>query len=130
MRVAIPDLLVRAARAAYGKDKHLIKLRCDRREAIFCEGRVVGFVTPHQDTFGWRHGPMFVLPAYRGRGLVETYYAAHPERACVAFVEHVNVASRKMHERAGFKPWRKHKLGIYMRREPLLRSDEQESQVA
>jgi L-amino acid N-acyltransferase YncA len=66
---------------------------------------------------GWRHGPIFVLPDYRGKGLVEAYYASHPERVCVAFIPDTNDASRKTHEKAGFANWKRGPGGWYMRRE-------------
>lgn len=124
----IPREIIQQARTSYGKYAYLIRFSCASREALVVGGRVVGFVTPHLEKWGWRHGPMFVLPLFRGRGLVEAYYAAHPERLCVAFVEHTNPASRKMHSRAGFLPWRKHKSGIYMRRLPLQEQHDQEEE--
>jgi GNAT superfamily N-acetyltransferase len=90
-----------------------------RREAIVCDDRVVGFVTPRRTKVGWRHGPIYVLPEFRGRGLVAAYYATHPERDCVAFVRDTNKPSRSAHERAGFKNWRRGPGGWFMRREPL-----------
>jgi|GEM_PF-2367987 len=90
-----------------------------RREPLVCEGRVVGFVTPRLTRWGWRHGPIYVLPEFRRRGLVLAYYAAHPERRCVAFVADDNLASRAMHERAGFVNWRRGNGGWFMLREPL-----------
>lgn len=116
--VLIPEEVVRAAMA----DRHLrgrVFLCSTHREAIVHDGVVVGFMTPHQTKLGWRHGPIYVLPKFRGLGLVEAYYAAHPERDCVAFVASDNTASRTAHERAGFTHWRKAKNGCYMRRAPL-----------
>lgn len=111
----VPEEIIRAAMAEPGL-KGRVFLCSTRREPLIADGNVVGFVTPHETKMGWRHGPIYVLPAYRGRGLVEAYYAAHPERECVAFVPDANKASRRMHERAGFVEWRKAKGGCYMRR--------------
>lgn len=96
-----------------------VYLSSTRREPLVHGGEVVGFVTPHETPSGWRHGPIFVLPAFRGKGLVEAYYAAHPERLCVAFIPAAAKASLRMHRRAGFRPWRKHAHGVWLRREPL-----------
>lgn len=114
----VPEAIVREAM----KDPALngrVFLRSKRREPLMCDGAIVGFVCPHEERDGWRHGPIFVMPEFRGRGLVEAYYASHPERLCVAFVADANEASRKMHERAGFVNWRRGPKGWYMRREPL-----------
>lgn len=129
-RTDIPEEIVRAARAAYGKDAHLVRLRCPRREALVCDGQVVGFVTPHREKVGWRHGPMFIRPEYRGRGLLEAYYRAHPERECVAFVEDGNVASLKAHTRAGFTFWRRHAHGVFLRRPPVVEEHEDVQRAA
>lgn len=114
----VPEEIVRAAMAEPGL-KGRVFLCSKRREALVCDGHVAGFVTPHETPKGWRHGPIFVLPAFRKKGLVEAYYAAHPERLCVAFIPDANTASRKMHERAGFVNWRRGPKGWYMRREPV-----------
>jgi GNAT superfamily N-acetyltransferase len=113
----VPEEIVRAAMKEPGL-RGRVFLCSKRREALVCEGKVVGFVTPHTTPLGWRHGPIFVLPGFRGRGLVEAYYASHPERDCVAFVPDSNRSSRRMHEKAGFKDWRRGAGGWYMRREP------------
>ena len=111
----VPAEIVRAARevpALRGR----VFLCSKRREALVCDGKVVGFVTPHQTPQGWRHGPIFVLPGYRGKGLVKAYYDAHPERACVAFIPDGNVASRRVHLAAGFADWKRGPGGTFMRR--------------
>lgn len=96
------------------------------REPLLFEGQVVGFVSPHQTKDGWRHGPIFVREGYRGRGLVEAYYKAHPERLCVAFVADGNASSRRMHLRAGFVSWKRHGKGWFMRRKPLASAEKAE----
>lgn len=112
----VPEEIVRAAMAEPSL-RGRVFLCSTRRESLWFDGKIVGFVTPHQTKMGWRHGPIFVQPEYRGRGLVQAYYAAHPERECVAFVPAGNEASRKMHMDAGFKDWRRGSGGTYMRRE-------------
>lgn len=114
----VPEEIVRAAMAEPGL-RGRVFLCSTRREPLYGDGKVVGFVTPHETKSGWRHGPIFVLPAYRKRGLVEAYYASHPERLCIAFIPDDNKASRRTHERAGFKEWKRGPKGWYMRREPL-----------
>lgn len=115
----IPLQIVRAAM----KDSDLdgrVYLCSTRREAIRCEGHVVGFVTPRQEEDGrWRHGPIYILPGFRRRGLLAAYYASHPERRCVAFVADTNPSSRSAHNVAGFKPFRRQRYGWFMRREPI-----------
>lgn len=114
----VPEEIVRAAMEEPGL-RGRVFLCSTRREPLYCDDKIVGFVTPHETKSGWRHGPMFVLPEYRGRGLVHAYYAAHPERACVAFVPDGNEASRTMHLQAGFTHWKRGQSGSYMRREAL-----------
>lgn len=113
----VPDEIVQAAR----KDALLrsrIYVSDRRRQPLSWEGTVVGFVTPHETPSGWRAGPLFVLPAFRGRGLVEAFYASHPDRTWVAFVPSGKQASKEMHTRAGFAPWKRSAHGLWMRREP------------
>lgn len=90
-----------------------------RREPLYADGEVVGFVTPHQNARGlWRHGPIFVLPEYRRRGLVRAYYDARPGRDCLAFIAWGNEASFAMHVASGFvEAWRTNH-GRFMRRTP------------
>jgi GNAT superfamily N-acetyltransferase len=111
----IPESIVRAAMAA-PELKARVFLCSTRREPLVCDGQVVGFVTPHETASGWRHGPIYVDPEYRGRGLVEAYYAAHPERECVAFIRDDNPASLSMHTSAGFGLWKRAKDGAFYRR--------------
>ncbi len=111
----IPESIVRAAMAT-PELKSRVFLCSTRREALVCDGNVVGFITPHETASGWRHGPIYVDPEYRGRGLVEAYYAAHPERACVAFIRDDNPASLKTHLAAGFELWKRAKDGAFYRR--------------
>lgn len=116
----IPVEIVRAAREVPLMGAGVF-LKSTRREALVCDGKVVGFVTPHETSSGWRHGPIFVLPEYRGRGLVEAYYASHPERLCVAFIPAEGFeASKKMHEAAGFVFWKNAAKGVFLRRMPIV----------
>lgn len=115
----IPLEIVRAA----AKDPHLrgrVLLCSVRREPLRCDGLIVGFVSPRQRADGaWRHGPIYILPAYRKRGVLADYYAAHPERTCISFVADANKESRRAHKAAGFIDWRRHRAGWFMRREAL-----------
>lgn len=112
----IPMALVRAARAEPTL-RGRVHLCSTRREPLLWEGQVVGFVTPHQMGDTWRHGPIYVDPAFRNRGALQLYYANHPERTCVAFVADNNTSSRNAHAGAGFVNWRRGKGGWFMRRE-------------
>lgn len=94
-----------------------------RREALRCDGQIVGFVTPRNQRDSkvlggiWRHGPIYILPEFRGRGLLVAYYDAHPRRVCVSFVAHDNEESLRAHLAAGFVAWRRHRAGVFLRRE-------------
>lgn len=112
----IPMEIVRAAMKEPGLAGRVI-LRSKRRDPLVADGQVVGFVTPHQVGDHWRHGPIYVLPKYRRRGLVRAYYDSHPERTCVAFVADGNAESRRMHVAAGFTDWRRAKAGTFMIRQ-------------
>jgi hypothetical protein len=112
----IPLDLVRAARREESL-RGRVHLCSTRREPLLVDGQVVGFVTPRQVGDAWRHGPIYVAPGFRSRGLVAAYYASHPERICVAFVADSNRSSRSAHVAAGFANWRRGKDGWFMRRE-------------
>ena len=116
--LTIPQHLLTAANREY-ETRHRAKASANR-DPLICGVEVVGFMSPHETIWGWRHGPIFVLPEFRRRGLVIAYYAAHPERACVAFVADTNSASRALHDRAGFVPWRRAQFGTYMRRGSIV----------
>ena len=111
----IPGSILREANATW-ETRGLARAN-GGHEPLYASGVVAGFVTPHETAWGWRHGPIFVLPVYRRRGLVLAYYAAHPERECVAFVADDNEASRALHERAGFVHWRRGNGGTFVRRQ-------------
>jgi hypothetical protein len=89
-----------------------------RREPLRYEGQIVGFVTPHETQSGWRLGPIFVLPAYRAKGLVQAYYAAHPHKTFVAFIPDGCAASMRAHKLAGFVRWKAGRGGVWLRRDP------------
>jgi len=111
----IPAEIIRAAnreRETRGNAK-----RDAAREPLECDGQVVGFVTPHETPWGWRLGPIFVLPAYRRRGLVVAAYEARRHLAMVAFVADTNKASAALHARVGFQRWKRGNGGWFMRRE-------------
>ena len=111
----IPEALLREA----GKDPGLrgrVK-RCVRREPIVCDGKVVGFYTPHLAACGRKRiGPIYVLPEYRGRGLVTSVYRSieGPMMACILTIHE---DSQRMHERAGFVKWKRFARGWYWRRD-------------
>jgi L-amino acid N-acyltransferase YncA len=113
--VVIPAWLLKEA----GKDPGL-KGRIKRdahREAIVCDGNVVGFYTPHMSAEGYKRiGPIYVTPAYRGKGLVTSVYRSieGPMMACVLTIHE---ESQRMHERAGFVKWKRFARGWYLRRE-------------
>jgi RimJ/RimL family protein N-acetyltransferase len=108
--IEIPKEVVAAARSEpfihlRGKDLHL-------RRPIVYEGRVVGFCHPHDTPSGYRLGPIFVLPAFRGHGLTRRAYEQHAAgRRCIAYTHHGNVGSEKAHAAAGFVKWRKGRGG-------------------
>lgn len=113
---AIPAEIVRLANATWETRGHA---KADAyREPLIVDGRVVGFITPHETRWGFRLGPIFVLPEYRRRGLALRAYARFRDRTMVAFVADDNPASRALHERAGFVRWRRGNGGWFLRREP------------
>lgn len=116
MEPVIPEEIVRAAMAEPGL-RGRVFLCSTRRKPLLVDGEVVGFVTPHETKSGWRAGPIFVMPAFRGRGLVEAFYAANRDRTWVAFVADQNASSLAMHQRAGFRDWKKARGGRWMRLE-------------
>lgn len=82
---------------------------------IVHNGETVGFYCPHPAGGGrTRVGPIWVTPVARGRGLALQAYQA----PCyfVAYVHNGNVASERLHEKAGFYRWRRTKFGMYWRR--------------
>ena len=97
--------------------KILLTNKSGYHKPIYCDGVVAGFYTPHESPPGWnRIGPVYIDPAFRGRGLVVALYATlHGPH--LAFIEHGNVASERVHERAGFKRTRKHARGWYWNRD-------------
>lgn len=114
--VTVPEEIVREAMAE-STLRGRVFLCSTRRVALVCNGEVVGFVTPHETPLGWRAGPIYVRVGFRRRGLVTAFYAAHSDRTWVAFIADGNVPSMAMHQRAGFKAWRRAKGGQFMRRE-------------
>jgi len=113
----IPESLLREANAA---SETRGRVRRDAyREPIVCDGRVVGFLTPHETAWGWRLGPIYVLPEYRRRGLALAAYNRFRDRTVIVFVSDKNIVSRAFVERAGFVPWRPGNGGWFMRREAV-----------
>lgn len=92
---------------------------CDHRDALMVGDVVAGFVTTKEQDGVWLHGPIYVAPEHRRKGLVMAYYMAHPERTCVAWLADSNTATVAMHTKAGFRPFRRGFRGAWYRREPL-----------
>ncbi len=110
MDAEIPDDVLAAARAE--KFITLRKKDLPLRRPILCDGRVVGFCHPHETPGGFRLGPIFVLPAFRGRGLTRAAYAEHAAgKHCIAYIHTGNIGSEKAHEAAGFRRLRYSKGG-------------------
>lgn len=99
--VVIPAHVLSAAR----REPFISLRRKDEphRRPILCEGEVVGFCHPHETPRGFRLGPIFVMPTFRGRGLTRAAYAEHAkDRRCIAYIHYGNVGSEKAHAAAGF----------------------------
>lgn len=99
----IPDEVISAARDEY----HVVLTGVRRLTPIRYRGRVVGFYSPRRCAFGRRIGPLFVMPAFRRRGLALKAYAS---------VRGPLVASIALHERAGFRRWSRYAAGWWWRR--------------
>jgi hypothetical protein len=86
------------------------------RVPISFEGVVVGFYCPHRAACGLlRLGPIYVLPEFRGRGLVTAIYRTIKEPMMAAILDS-DVASMRAHERVGFVRWKRFAAGWHMRR--------------
>lgn len=107
----IPDEVISAARDEY----HVVLTGVRRLTPIRYRGRVVGFYSPRRCAFGRRIGPLFVMPAFRRRGLALKAYAS-VRGPLVACVRDDNPASIALHERAGFRRWRRYAAGWWWRR--------------
>lgn len=109
-RTPIPPSVLTAARSEpfihlRKKDEHL-------RRSFVLDGEVVGFCHPHTTTSGFRLGPIYVAPEYRGRGLTRAMYDRYAAgRRCIAYVHDGNVGSEKAHAAAGFVKWRQGRGG-------------------
>lgn len=88
------------------------------RIGLWVDGVIVGFFTPHETDMGWRVGPLWVDPTYRGRRIAELAWRGYVDRVCVAFISNANEASRSLHERIGFVKWRRGCKGWFYRRLP------------
>lgn len=113
--VEVPQELVREARGCHWL-RTRVRYSDPRREPIICDGQVVGFYTPHHMGGVLRLGPMYITPAFRGRGLMATVYASITETV-VALVEDGNAESERLHLRCGFVRWRRRRTGWWYRRE-------------
>lgn len=104
-----PDMIAFARKEPFihlrKKDDHL-------RRAILSGGEVAGFCHPHMTPNGFRLGPIFVAPEYRGRGLTRAAYEQYARgRRCIAYIHDGNVGSEKAHIAAGFVKWRRGRGG-------------------
>lgn len=112
---SIPREVVAAAR----KEPFISLRKKDEplRRPILCDGQVVGFCHPHDTPHGYRLGPIFVLPAYRGRRLTRAAYDLYAgARRCVAYIHHGNDGSVKAHAAAGFVVRRSNRNGAHWER--------------
>lgn len=108
--VEIPAEVIAAARHA--PFIHLRKKDLHLRRPILCEGQVVGFCHPHETPSGYRLGPIFVLLAFRRRGLAQGAYEEHATgRRCIAYIHDGNESSERAHAAAGFRPRRRGRGG-------------------
>ncbi len=76
---------------------------------IFLKSQIVGFFTPRLDPTAsgksyWRSGVVFILPAFRGRGIMRcvlySFFCDHYP-AC-AWIEETNESSKKLYLSLGF----------------------------
>lgn len=108
--IEIPASVIEAARKETfihlrKKDEHL-------RKPILFQGKVVGFCHPHETASGFRLGPIFVLPEFRGKRLTKLAYETYAVgKKCVAYVHHENIRSKRAHIAAGFLKLRRGKGG-------------------
>lgn len=86
------------------------------REPLLWGGKVVGFYTPHQTKWGLSFAPVYVQPAYRGKGVALAAYCSRRDVTMWAFAADHNTASRRMLEKAGFLQWRRGNGGWFYRR--------------
>lgn len=107
------DLLLEANREYFTRGRVRPNKADVVRVPIVCDGEVAGFYTPHRAANGrMRIGPIYVRPAYRGRGLALEVYRSIPG-PMMACVEDGNMAAERLHERAGFVRWRRYSNGWY-----------------
>lgn len=76
-------------------------------------GRVVGFVTPHMASQGFRLGSIYVLPEARGKGLAAQMVLRFRDRGLVHFVPDLSPESHAMHRACGFEVLRRHGKGTW-----------------
>jgi hypothetical protein len=83
------------------------------RVPLLCADETVGFYTPHFAANGrMRLGPIYVTPAFRGRGLVSTVYRSITVPMMATILDS-HEDSRRLHERVGFERWRRFARGWY-----------------
>lgn len=111
----IPLDVIRTANATW-ETRGRARAHDPRHQPLLCESSVAGFITPHETSWGWRLGPIFVMPEFRRRGLVLLAYEERRGLTMVAFVADDNEASTALHARAGFTRWRRGNGGFFVRR--------------
>jgi hypothetical protein len=112
----IPDDLLREAGADPGL-RGRVKRNDPNRCPITCDGVVVGFYSPHVAKCGRKRlGPIYITPAYRGRGLLTAVYRSI-EGPMMASILTIHEASQRAHERVGFVRWKRFARGWYYKRD-------------
>lgn len=79
-------------------------------------GEVVGFYTPHSTKWGLSFAPVYVRPAFRGKGIALAAYCERRDVTMWAFAADTNAASQRMLYKAGFVRWRRGNGGWFYRR--------------
>lgn len=112
----VPPEIIRTANATW-ETRGRARVGDPRHELLLWDGTPAGFITPHETSWGWRLGPIFILPQFRRRGLVLEAYRARQHLTMLAFVADDNGPSAALHRRAGFTTWRRGNGGVFVRRE-------------
>ncbi len=100
---AIPSDVLQAAQDDPAIEGTVLKAGGAYRAPIYSDDDVVGFFTPRQEGEVWRLGPVFVMPAHRGKGLASSAVRDFMEgRKGRAEIDEDNEASQRLFEAAGF----------------------------
>lgn len=113
--VVVPRDVIRDAGQEVGM-RGRVRARDPQRHMVTVDGELAAFFTPHSAANGWKRlGPIYVLPQFRGRGLMVQVYATIQGPMLAAIVDG-NHASERLHEKAGFVRWRRFAAGWHWRR--------------